>query len=489
MQYKSLRNFVDILEKKNQIKRILLPIDPNLEITEIAYRTLQAKGPALIFENPLGYNIPVLCNLFGTQERILMGIGRSTLDSLRELGNLIAFLRKPELPCNFRDFFNMAPKFTTILSMLTKKVKNAPCQEEVISGNKVDLGILPIMRCWPEDVAPLITWGLTITKGLYKKRQNLGIYRQQILSKNKTLIRWLPNRGGFSDFQTWLKAKKNKDQVFPVAVALGPDPATMLAAVTPIPDNISEYSFAGLLRKNKTEVVKCISSDLEVPANSEIILEGFLSDQFSEEGPYGDHTGYYNEVEVFPIFTVTHITKRKNPLYHSTYTGKPIDEPAMIGSVLNELFIPILQKQFPEIIDFYLPPECCSYRMCIVSIQKMYVGHSRQLMISIWSILRQFMYIKFIIVCDNDINIRNWKEVMWSLSTRVDPMRDTIIIDNMPIDYLDFSSPKKGLGSKIGIDATNKWNGETSRNWGKPISMDKRTKMRIDKIWDNLNIC
>uniref|UniRef100_A0A1B0C782 3-octaprenyl-4-hydroxybenzoate carboxy-lyase n=1 Tax=Glossina palpalis gambiensis TaxID=67801 RepID=A0A1B0C782_9MUSC len=451
MKYKSLRNFIDILEKKKQIKRILLPINPNLEITEIAYRTLNAQGPALIFENPIGYKMPILCNLFGTKERVLMAIGKNTIEDLKELGELIAFLRKPESPHSFREFVNVAPKFTTILNMFTKKIKNASCQEEIIYGDKVDLNILPIMRCWPGDIAPLITWGLTITKGLYKSRQNLGIYRQQILSKNKTIIRWLPNRGGSLDFQEWLKINNNKNKTFPIAVALGADPATMLAAVTPIPNNISEYSFAGLLRNNKTEVVKCISSDLEVPAHSEIILEGFLHNEFSEEGPHGDHTGYYNEIEVFPVFTITHITKRKNSLYHSTYTGKPIDEPAILGSVLNELFIPILQKQFPEIVDFYLPPECCSYRLSIISIQKMYLGHAKQLMISIWSILRQFMYIKFIIICDEDINIRNWKEVMWAVSTRVDPIRDTILIDNMPIDYLDFSSPKKGLGSKIGF--------------------------------------
>ncbi|BAC24267.1 yigC [Wigglesworthia glossinidia endosymbiont of Glossina brevipalpis] len=488
MKYVCLRSFIKILEKHKKIKRIFVPISPNLEITEISHRTINKEGPALIFENPKGYKMPLLCNLFGTTERVAMAMGGKDIKYIRKLGKIISFLKTPEAPKNIKDILNIAPKFKAMLHMFTKKVNNAPCQEEIFSGSDVDLTSIPIMKCWPNDIGPLITWGLTITKGPYKKRQNIGVYRQQVIEKNKIIMRWLPHRGGALDFLSWKNSKKAYEDKFPVAIALGADPATILSAVTPIPDNLSEYSFAGLLRKNKTEVIKCISSDLEVPAYSEIILEGYLDDKIAEEGPYGDHTGYYNEIERFPILNITHITKRKDSLYHSTYTGKPIDEPSVIGMALNELFIPILQKQFPEIIDFYLPPECCSYRISVVSIKKQYLGHANQIMMGIWSILRQFMYTKFIIVCDDDIDIRNWKDIMWSISTRVDPYRDTLLIKNTPIDYLDFASEKKNLGSKIGIDATNKWPGETTRNWGVPIKMDKIIKDKIDLIWDDLNI-
>ncbi len=492
MKYKDLRDFLEQLEKVGQLKRITKPISTHLTMTEISDRTLRAKGPALLFENAVdengdAYNMPVLTNLFGTPDRVAMGMGQENLGALRDVGKLLATLKEPEPPKGFRDALAKIPVYKQVLNMPVKKVKKAPCQEIVLSGEDVDLTKLPIQTCWPGDVAPLITWGLTITRGPNRERQNLGIYRQQVLSKNKVIMRWLSHRGGALDFQEFKKT--NPGENYPVSVALGADPATTLGAVTPVPDTLSEYAFAGLLRGSKTEVTKSISNDLDVPATAEIILEGYLApNEVAPEGPYGDHTGYYNEVDNFPVFTVTNVTMRKEAIYHSTYTGRPPDEPAILGVALNEVFVPILQKQFPEIEDFYLPPEGCSYRLAVVTIKKQYAGHAKRVMMGVWSFLRQFMYTKFVIVCDDDINARNWEDVIWAMTTRMDPTRDTVLIDNTPIDYLDFASPVSGLGSKMGLDATNKWPGETDREWGVPIEMSQSIKTEVDELWDELDI-
>ena len=487
MKYKDLRDFIDQLEKIGQLVRISKEIDTDLEMTEIADRTLRAQGPALLFENPKGSDIPVLANLFGTPERVALGMGQSSVESLREVGKLLAYLKEPEPPKGIKDLWEKIPVFKQVLNMPAKQVNKAPCQEIVVEGDDVDLTKLPIQRCWPGDVAPLITWGLTVTRGPHKNRQNLGIYRQQLLGPNKVIMRWLSHRGGALDFREW--CQENPGENFPVSVALGADPATILGAVTPVPDTLSEYAFAGLLRGDKTEVTKCVSNDLQVPATAEIILEGYINpEEKAPEGPYGDHTGYYNEVDEFPVFTVTHITHRKQPIYHSTYTGRPPDEPAILGVALNEVFVPILQKQFPEIVDFYLPPEGCSYRLAVVTMKKQYPGHAKRVMMGVWSFLRQFMYTKFVIVCDDDVNARDWNDVIWAITTRMDPARDTLMVENTPIDYLDFASPVSGLGSKMGMDATNKWEGETDREWGVPIEMDADVKQRVDDIWDELNI-
>jgi len=487
MQYQDLREFITELEKQGELKRISTPVDAYLEITEICRRTLDKQGPALLFENVNGSDIPVLANLFGTTRRVAMAMGQEDLAALRELGKLLAELKQPEPPKGLKDAIEKLPVLKQVLNMPVKTVKKGQCQEVVIEGDAVDLSRLPIQTCWPKDAAPLVTWGLTITKGPLKKRQNLGIYRQQVIGKNKLIMRWLSHRGGALDFKDWCETNPGKP--FPIAVALGADPATTLAAVTPIPDSLSEYAFAGLLRGKKTKVCSCLGNDLQVPENAEIILEGVLNPgEMADEGPFGDHTGYYNEVEQFPVFTVERITHRKNPIYHSTYTGKPIDEPAVLGVALNEVFVPLLQQQFPEISDFYLPPEACSYRMAIVSMKKQYPGHSKRVMMGVWSFLRQFMYTKFVIVVDDDIDVKNWKEVIWAISTRVDPTRDTTLIDNTPIDYLDFASPVSGLGSKMGIDATNKLPGETNREWGESITMDQSVIDKIDSIWDELSI-
>ncbi|SEA84308.1 4-hydroxy-3-polyprenylbenzoate decarboxylase [Alkalimonas amylolytica] len=487
MKYKDLRDFIQQLEQRGQLKRIAVEVDPVLEMTEIADRTLRAGGPALLFENPKGSNIPVLANLFGTPERVALGMGQEEVSALREVGKLLAFLKEPEPPKGLKDAFSKLPIFKQVLNMSPKKVRKAACQQVVLSGDEVDLTKLPIMTCWPGDAAPLITWGLTVTKGPHKERQNLGIYRQQLLGKNKVIMRWLSHRGGALDFFEWQKA--HPGERFPVAVALGADPATILGAVTPVPDTLSEYGFAGLLRGDNTEVVQCISNELQVPASAEFVLEGYIeAGEMAPEGPYGDHTGYYNEVDDFPVFTVTHITHRENPIYHSTYTGRPPDEPAILGVALNEVFVPILQKQFPEIVDFYLPPEGCSYRLAVVTMKKQYPGHAKRVMMGVWSFLRQFMYTKFVIVCDDDINARDWKDVIWAITTRMDPARDTTLVENTPIDYLDFASPVSGLGSKMGMDATNKWPGETDREWGEPIVMDPAVKERVDALWPSLGI-
>jgi 4-hydroxy-3-polyprenylbenzoate decarboxylase len=487
MQYKDLRDFIAMLEKRGELKRVSQQIDPVLEVTEVCDRTLQAGGPAILFENPKDSEIPLLGNLFGTPERVAMGMGQESVAALSEIGELLAFLKEPEPPKGIKDAWQSLPIFKKVLDMAPKMVKKAPCQEIIWEKDEVDLSRFPIQTCWPEDAAPLITWGLTVTRGPEKERQNMGIYRQQVIAKNKVIMRWLTHRGGALDFKDWQQA--HPGEPFPVAVALGADPATTLAAVTPIPDTLSEHAFAGLLRGSKTELVKCMGSELTVPATAEIILEGFINpDETAIEGPFGDHTGYYNETESFPIFTIERITMRKNPIYHSTYTGRPPDEPAILGVALNEVFVPILKRQFPEIVDFYLPPEGCSYRMAVVSMKKQYAGHAKRVMLGIWSFLRQFMYTKFIIVTDDDVDVRNWQDVIWAMTTRMDPARDTTIIENSPIDYLDFASPVSGLGSKIGLDATNKWPGETSREWGRPISMDNDVKQRIDDIWSELGI-
>lgn len=487
MKYKDLRDFIARLEEQGELVRVKQPISTKLEMTEIADRTLRAGGPAILFENPKGFDIPVLANLFGTPKRVAMGMGQTDVSELREVGKLLAFLKEPEPPKGIKEALGQIPVFKQVLNMPAKEVRKAPCQEVVLSGDDVDLTKLPIQHCWPGDAAPLITWGLTVTKGPYKKRQNLGIYRQQLLGKNKIIMRWLSHRGGALDYQEW--CKEHPGEPYPVSVALGADPATILGAVTPVPDTLSEYAFAGLLRGSKTEVVKSISNDLQVPATAEIVLEGYIEQgEIAPEGPYGDHTGYYNEVDDFPVMTVTHITHRENPIYHSTYTGRPPDEPAILGVALNEVFVPILQKQFPEIVDFYLPPEGCSYRMAVVTMKKQYPGHAKRVMMGVWSFLRQFMYTKFVIVCDDDVNARDWNDVIWAITTRMDPARDTTMIENTPIDYLDFASPVSGLGSKMGMDATNKWPGETDREWGEPIVMDESIKQRVDEIWDSLNI-
>ena len=487
MKYTDLRDFIDYLEKRGELVRITQEVDPYLEMTEISDRTLRAKGPALLFENPKGYSVPVLCNLFGTPDRVAMGMGQESLSALRDVGTLLAFLKEPEPPKGLRDLWEKRHDFKQVLNMPVKQIKHPPCQEIVLEGDAVNLDTLPIQTCWPGDAGPLVTWPLVITRGPDKERQNLGIYRMQKIAKNKLIMRWLAHRGGALDYRDW--QKKFPGKPYPVAVALGSDPATTLGAVTPVPDTLSEYAFAGLLRGEKTQVAKCLGSDLQVPATAEYILEGFLyPGEEADEGPFGDHTGYYNEVERFPVFTVERITHRKNPIYHSTYTGRPPDEPAVLGVALNEVFVPILQKQFPEIVDFYLPPEGCSYRMAIVSMKKQYPGHAKRVMMGVWSFLRQFMYTKFVIVTDDDVDVRNWEDVVWALTTRMDPVRDTVMIENTPIDYLDFASPVSGLGSKMGLDATNKMPGETNREWGEPISMDSAVKQRVDDLWDQLGI-
>ena len=485
MKYKDLRDFIKQLEVQGELKRITIPVDPYLEMTEICDRTLKQAGPALLFENPTGYNIPVLGNLFGTPRRVAMGMGAESVTELRGIGELLATLKEPEPPKGMKDAWEKFPLYKQVLNMAPKLVSSPPCQELIRQGDEIDLGVYPIQTCWPEDAAPLITWPLVITKGPHKHRQNLGIYRLQVIAKNKVIMRWLAHRGGALDFKEFQAA--NPGQPFPVSVALGADPATILAAVTPVPDSLSEYAFAGLLRGSKTEVAKSLINDLQVPASAEIVLEGFIyPNEFAPEGPYGDHTGYYNEVAEFPVFTIERITQRQAPIYHSTFTGKPPDEPAILGVALNEVFVPILQKQFPEIIDFYLPPEGCSYRMAVISMKKQYAGHAKRVMLGTWSFLRQFMYTKFVIVVDDDIDVRNWQDVIWAMTTRMDPARDLTILENTPIDYLDFASPVSGLGSKVGFDATNKWPGETNREWGRTIVMSPHIIKKVDDMWDSL---
>ncbi|MDP3875466.1 MAG: 4-hydroxy-3-polyprenylbenzoate decarboxylase [Methylobacter sp.] len=485
MIYKDLRDFIKQLEKQGELKRVTVEVDPYLEMTEICDRVLKQGGPALLFENPKGGNIPVLANLFGTPRRVAMGMGADSVTELRGIGELLAYLKEPEPPKGMKDAWKKFPVFKQVLNMAPKIVSSPPCQELVRVGDEIDLGVYPIQTCWPEDAAPLITWPLVITRGPNKERQNLGIYRMQVIAKNKVIMRWLAHRGGALDFKEFQAAHPGKP--YPVSVALGADPATILAAVTPVPDSLSEYAFAGLLRGSKTEVAKSLINDLQVPASAEIVLEGFIyPGEFAAEGPYGDHTGYYNEVADFPVFTIERITQRQAPIYHSTYTGKPPDEPAILGVALNEVFVPILQKQFPEIVDFYLPPEGCSYRMAVISMKKQYPGHAKRVMLGTWSFLRQFMYTKFVIVVDDDVDVRNWQDVIWAMTTRMDPVRDLTILENTPIDYLDFASPVSGLGSKVGFDATNKWPGETNREWGRTIQMSPEVIKKVDAMWATL---
>lgn len=485
MKYRDLRDFIDQLESMGELKRIKAEVDPNLEITEICDRTLRAKGPALLFENPIGSDVPLLGNLFGTPERVAYGMGESNTEALREVGKLLAFLKEPDPPKGIKDAWQTLPIFKKVLDMAPKNVRNAACQKN--TWDEVDLSRLPVQTCWPGDAGPLITWGLVITKGPNKKRQNMGIYRQQVIGPNRVIMRWLSHRGGALDFKEWREEKPGEP--FPIAVVLGADPATILGAVTPVPDTLSEHAFAGLLRGERTQITNATLSDLQVPASAEYVLEGWLNpNDEAPEGPFGDHTGYYNEVDTFPVFTIEKVTHRDNPIYHSTYTGRPPDEPAILGVALNEVFVPILQKQFPEITDFYLPPEGCSYRMAVVSMKKQYPGHAKRVMMGVWSFLRQFMYTKFVIVVDDDVNTRSWDDVIWAITTRVDPSRDTTLVDNTPIDYLDFASPVSGLGSKMGIDATNKLPGETNREWGEPIVMDDEVKKRVDALWPSLGI-
>ena len=482
------------LEKMGELKRVGVPVSPHLEMTEVCDRTLRAAGPALLFEQPTGHSIPVLGNLFGTPRRVALGMGADDVGELRKIGHVLARLKEPEPPKGFKDIMGMGSLVKAVWDMAPKEVRGAPCQEIVWEGQDVDLGRLPIQHCWPGDIAPLITWGLVITKGPHKKRQNLGIYRQQVLGPNKVIMRWLAHRGGALDFRE--HALAHPGQPYPVAVALGADPATILGAVTPVPDSLSEYQFAGLLRGQRTVLTKAIGSELRVPASAEIVLEGNIYPdanhpsgfEHAMEGPYGDHTGYYNEQDSFPVFTIDRITMRRDPIYHSTYTGKPPDEPAVLGVALNEVFIPLLQKQFSEITDFYLPPEGCSYRMALVRIRKAYPGHARRVMMGVWSHLRQFMYTKFVIVVDEDVDVRDWKDVVWAITTRMDPARDTMMVENTPIDYLDFASPVSGLGSKMGMDATHKWPGETQREWGRTMTMDADVQARMDALFDTLQL-
>ncbi len=492
MKYSDLRDFIAKLKQIGELAEVGVPVSPHLEMTELCDRTLRAGGPALLFTQPAGHRMPVLGNLFGTPKRVALGMGASDVSELRRIGQLLSVLKEPEPPKGLKDVLGLGSLVKAVWDMAPRELRSAPCQDIVWEASDVDLSQLPIQHCWPGDAAPLITWGLVITKGPHKKRQNLGIYRQQVIGRNKLIMRWLAHRGGALDFREHCLA--NPGQPYPVAVALGADPATILGAVTPVPDSLSEYQFAGLLRGSRTELVKAIGSELRVPASAEIVLEGHIYPDAAHpsgyehalEGPFGDHTGYYNEQDWFPVFTVDRITMRRDPIYHSTYTGKPPDEPAVLGVALNEVFVPLLQKQFSEITDFYLPPEGCSYRMAVVQMKKAYPGHAKRVMFGVWSFLRQFMYTKFIVVVDDDVDIRDWKEVIWAITTRVDPVRDTTMVDSTPIDYLDFASPVSGLGSKMGIDATNKWPGETSREWGRTITMDADVKARVDKIWEQL---
>ena len=518
MKYTDLRDFIGQLERQGELRRIAAPVSPRFEMTEIADRVLRAQGPALLFEkaeeNGRRWQVPVLANLFGTPKRVALGMGEDSTEALREVGKLLAALKEPEPPKGFRDAWEKLPLLRHALTMSPREVSGAPCQQQVLEGAAVDLGALPIQTCWPGDRAPLITWGLVVTRGPNRPRQNLGIYRQQVLNPRQTIMRWLAHRGGALDFREHAMAHPARS--FPIAVALGADPATILGAVTPVPDSLSEYQFAGLLRGGRTEITRCLGSELRVPASAEFVLEGGIRPdpdgaltqahakalgwsgdlpaaartgwEMALEGPFGDHTGYYNEQDWFPVFTIDRITQRRDPIYHSTYTGKPPDEPAILGVALNEVFVPILCRQFTEIVDFYLPPEGCSYRLAVVSIRKQYPGHAKRIMFGIWRFLRQFMYTKFIIVVDDDIDVRDWKEVIWALTTRVDPTRDATLIDSTPIDYLDFASPVSGLGSKMGIDATNKWPGETSREWGTPIAMDEAVRSRVDAMWRDLGL-
>jgi 4-hydroxy-3-polyprenylbenzoate decarboxylase len=501
MPYASLRDFISRLERDSRLVRVTAPVSPVLEMTEIQTRLLAQQGPAVLFEHvvrPDGgrFDMPVLVNLFGTVERVAWGMDRTPAE-LRQVGETLAFLRQPEPPGGWREALDMLPLLRTVMAMKPRTVGgllsgSAPCQEVVLTGGDIDLGRLPVQTCWPGEPAPLITWPLIVTQGPDPKgdRQdsyNLGIYRLQVTGRDTTLMRWLKHRGGAQHHRRWAASGKRKP--LPAAAVIGADPGTILAAVTPVPDTLSEYQFAGLLRGKNVDLVDCKTIPLKVPAEAEIVLEGHVSlDDYGDEGPYGDHTGYYNSVEKFPVFTLSAITMRRQPIYLSTFTGRPPDEPSVLGEALNEVFIPLLQQQFPEIVDFWLPPEGCSYRIAVVSMKKAYAGHAKRVMFGVWSYLRQFMYTKWVIVVDDDIDARDWKDVMWAISTRMDPARDITVVESTPIDYLDFASPVSGLGSKIGLDATNKWPGETDREWGRKIAMDQAVVERIDRLWPALGL-
>ena len=496
MPYASLRDFMARLEQAGRLVRVKAPVSPVLEMTEIQTRLLAEQGPAVLFENVVGSDMRVLVNLFGTVERVAWGMDREAHE-LRAVGETLAFLRQPEPPGGWREALDMLPMLRTVMAMKPRTIGGlgggtAACQEIVLTGGDIDLGKLPIQTCWPGEPAPLITWPLIVTQGPNPKGDkqdsfNLGIYRLQVTGRNTTLMRWLKHRGGAQHHQRWKGAGKREP--LPAAAVIGADPGTILAAVTPVPDTLSEYQFAGLLRGKKVELVDCKTVPLKVPAEAEIVLEGHVSlDDYGDEGPYGDHTGYYNSVERFPVFTLSAITMRRNAIYLSTFTGRPPDEPSVLGEALNEVFIPLFQQQFPEIVDFWLPPEGCSYRIAVVSMKKAYAGHAKRVMMGVWSYLRQFMYTKWVIVVDADIDARSWKDVMWALSTRMDPARDITVVENTPIDYLDFASPVSGLGSKIGLDATNKWPGETDREWGRQIRMDQAVIDRVDAMWSELGL-
>ncbi|MES2960206.1 MAG: UbiD family decarboxylase [Pseudomonadota bacterium] len=514
MKYRDLRDFMAQLEAIGELRRVTEPLSARLEMTALADRVLRAGGPAMLVEHPVSYKVPALINLFGTPKRVALAMGAEGLDGLRDVGRVLANLKEPEPPRGLKDAGRLLQMVKALWDMKPALVRSAPCQEVVLEGSDVDLGRLPVQTCWPDDAGPLITWGLTITRGPQsvpspRSRQNLGIYRQQVIGRREVIMRWLAHRGGALDFRDFARA--NPGQAFPIVVALGADPATLLGAVTPVPDSLSEYQFAGLLRGSRTELVDTGVGDgglkLQAPASAEFVLEGHIPTaspgyagesehgvKLAErggylhglEGPFGDHTGYYNEQDWFPVFRIDRITHRRDPIYHSTYTGKPPDEPAVLGVALNEVFVPILQKQFPEITDFYLPPEGCSYRMAVISIKKAYPGHAKRVMFGLWSFLRQFMYTKFIVVTDDDVDIRNWKDVVWAITTRVDPVRDTTLVENTPIDYLDFASPVSGLGGKMGLDATNKWPGETARDWGRTISMPAELTQKLTPLFDAL---
>ncbi|MDJ0608770.1 MAG: UbiD family decarboxylase [Kiloniellales bacterium] len=488
MPYESLRDFIDRLENTGRLKRVAAPVSTHLEMTEIQTRLLAEGGPAALFENAVDadgrrYESPVLVNLFGTVERVAWGMDREP-EALREIGETLAFLRQPEPPGGLREAWSQLPLLKQVLAMKPRSVSRAPCQEIVLQGDEIDLGRLPVQSCWPGEPAPLITWPLVVTRGPSARKEdafNLGIYRMQVLDRRRTLMRWLKHRGGAQHHARW---KAEKPEPLPAAAVIGADPGTIIAAVTPVPDTLSEYHFAGLLRGRKVDLVDCKTQPLKVPAQAEIVLEGEVSlEDYGDEGPYGDHTGYYNAVEPFPVFKVTAMTMRRNPIYLSTFTGRPPDEPSVLGEALNEVFVPLLQQQFPEILDFWLPPEGCSYRVAVVSIKKAYPGHAKRVMLGVWSYLRQFMYTKWVIVVDDDVDPRSWDDVIWAMSTRMDPARDITVIENTPIDYLDFASPEDGLGSKIGLDATNKWPPETKRDWGTKIRMDQEVIDRVSEKW------
>lgn len=485
--YADLREFMALLEGRDALHRISHPVNPALEMTEVCDRVLRRGGPAVLFETPTGYNIPVLGNLFGTPERVAWGMGAENASDLRATGELLAELKEPRPPSGIADAISAIPVLKRVLAMAPRTTRKPAWHANQILKSEVDLGQLPVQTCWPGDAGPLITWALVITRGPHQRRQNIGIYRLQVIGRNRLIMRWLAHRGGAQDYRQWCQS--HPGEPFPVCVALGADPATLLAAVTPVPDTLSEFAFAGLLRGKRTNVATSTDGRLQIPASAEFVLEGYIyPNDEAPEGPFGDHTGYYNEVEHFPVFTVERLSHRDSPIYHSTYTGRPPDEPAMLGVALNEVFVPLLQKQFPEITDFYLPPEGCSYRVAVVAIRKQYPGHAKRVMLGVWSYLRQFMYTKFVIVVDDDINTRSWDDVIWAISTRVDPARDMTLIEHSPIDYLDFASPVAGLGSKLGLDATNKIAPETNREWGQPIAQTDAIKAQVDAMWDALGL-